>query len=165
VFLKETDLDAPSSAEAISDHSHFGNRPADFTVAPRIRFPVPQADRDPLDEGLHSSMPAPCSMSRSRGSTSRVLLGDAWLRCPKPSPDGRAARCCPPLLDLAALEIKMGEYISADSLLNRAAELAESIGSGATFRMASMLHSRGRGLATMGFHKCAAKANCVTSWR
>jgi tetratricopeptide (TPR) repeat protein len=158
VFLHQTDLDVPSSGAAIADPSHYAAKPTDFTVAPRIRFVVPVPGEHPLTEGLRwLDARAVFYESLGRFDISRAVR-QRMITLSEIIAGKTSQEVLTPLLGLATLEIRMGEFKSADQLLNRATNLAKEMGSSAIFQMASVLHQRGKGLARMGLYRGATKA-------
>jgi CHAT domain-containing protein/tetratricopeptide (TPR) repeat protein len=156
VFLDETDCDAPMSAAATADPSHFADKPSDFTVAARIRFPVGQAE--PLDRGLQLlDARAIFYESLGRLDMARFIRQRAVYLCETVC-GPTAPELITPLVTLAELEIRMGDFTSGDSQLNKAIEVAQSLGPDRTFELASTLHDRGKALARMGLYQSAARA-------
>jgi CHAT domain-containing protein/tetratricopeptide (TPR) repeat protein len=156
LFLEETDRDAPYSAEAITDPSNFNDKPGEFTVAPRMRFPV--GETGPLERGMQIlDARAIFYESLGRLDMARFVRQRAVVMCELVQGE-LVSELLTPLVELAELEIRMGDFASAEVVLNRAVEISQSIGDESSFELASMLHARGKGLARMGLYKGAAGA-------
>ena len=121
-----------------------------------MRFPVGKAE--PLEQALKTlDARAIFYESLSRLDMARFLRQRALALC--------EVVCAPianelvtALIKLGELEMRMGEFTSADAILSRAVELAQRNGPENSFEVASTLHERGRALATMGLYKGASRA-------
>jgi CHAT domain-containing protein/tetratricopeptide (TPR) repeat protein len=156
MFLEEADRDAPFDADAIAVASSHGDKPKEFTVAPRIRFPVGEVG--PLERGMQIlDARAIFYETLSRLDMARFLRQRAVTMCEFVLGE-RVSQLLSPLVELAELEIRMGDFTSADIVFNRAVAISQSIGGDNPFELARILHARGRGLARMGLLKGAARA-------